>query len=81
MVFCPPEYPEFPPTIKFCTAINLKCIDDVTGIVLPCFSLLKEWKPTFTIQKLLLGLRNEMIIERKTIQPPENAKFPDISFQ
>eukprot|EP01105_Mastigella_eilhardi_P028140 TRINITY_DN907_c0_g1_i2.p1 TRINITY_DN907_c0_g1~~TRINITY_DN907_c0_g1_i2.p1 ORF type:complete len:139 (-),score=40.82 TRINITY_DN907_c0_g1_i2:107-523(-) len=80
---CDDAYPRKAPSLKFISRINLACVDQRTGVVLPqCFAPLGQWSvnapPKQTFEFLLTELRKEMAspANRRLPQPPENATFP-----
>lgn len=75
---CGPQYPGKPPVARFISRINLPCVDQQTGFVLPAkFPLLKDWKPSYSMEILLLELRKEMASgsNRRLPQPEEGEVF------
>lgn len=39
------------------------------------FALLKEWKPQYTMENVLVAIKNEMVNNRKLPQPPEGSHW------
>jgi hypothetical protein len=57
-MFCGPEYPTEPPTIRFISRVNVPCVDQNTGTVIPAeLPCLRDWKRDFTMETVLLELR------------------------
>jgi ubiquitin-conjugating enzyme E2 variant len=56
-VVCGPDYPQKPPEITFLNKINIPSVNQTNGRVekLP---VLKDWKPTTTIENILIALKN-----------------------
>jgi len=77
-IHCGNEYPHKPPTVKFVSRINMACVNQSTGAVdVRHFSILSQWKDEYSIETILVGLRNEMTSgqNRKLAQPPEGTNF------
>lgn len=75
---CGPQYPDSPPLVRFRSRINLPCVDNKTGKVLPAkFALLRNWKRSYNMEILLLELRKEMASgsNRKLPQPAEGEVY------
>ena len=73
---CDETYPEKPPVIKFNSKINLPCIDQSNGnVIVSKFSLFANWSPSYTLEKVLIGLKNEMITHKKVAQPADGDMF------
>ena len=56
---CGDDYPAKAPTIKFNSKINLTQVNG-TGQVTNSFGMFNPWKPEYTMEKLLIGLKQEM---------------------
>lgn len=68
-LFCGPNYPDQPPSVKFISKINLPCVDN-NGIVNPsAFKTLNNWQSNYSLEILLLDLR-------KLMADPANKKLP-----
>jgi len=77
-IICGDEYPQRPPTVKFVSRINMACINQSNGQVdTRHFPILAQWKEEYTLETILVGLRNEMTSaqNRKLSQPPEGTNF------
>lgn len=58
MIECGPSYPDEPPTVKFCTSVNMTQVDqsgNVTGL-----QIMRTWRRENTIEDVLLALLSEM---------------------
>lgn len=75
-ITCGPQYPNAPMTARFTSKINLPCVNQQNGTIEPSkFSLFKNWNPDTTMEKMLLGLKNEMIANKKAPQPPDGDMY------
>jgi len=77
-IHCGPDYPAKPPTIKFVSRINMASVNQQNGTVDPrTFPILAQWKEDYSIETILVGLRNDMTAaqNRKLPQPPEGTNF------
>jgi ubiquitin-conjugating enzyme E2 variant len=75
---CGPDYPDKPPTVKFISRINLSCVDETTGQVIPQkLACLANWRREYTLETILVEIRREMARphNRKLPQPPEGSTF------
>ncbi|CCH57991.1 hypothetical protein TBLA_0A01900 [Henningerozyma blattae CBS 6284] len=75
---CGPNYPDAPPVLFFISKINLPCVSPKTGQVMPSeFHLLRDWKRSCTMEKILLELRKEMASpsNKRLPQPKEGSTF------
>ena len=73
---CGDQYPNVPPTIKFNSKINIPCVNQSNGVVEPSkFHMFKSWNPDYTMEKVLIGLKNEMISNKKAPQPADGDMF------
>ena len=73
-IVCGPEYPEKPPSISFANKINIPSVNQNNGRV-ENLGLLKAWKNTTTIENILVALKNEMMANKGSKQPPEDAYY------
>jgi ubiquitin-conjugating enzyme E2 variant len=70
------DYPSLPPEVSFNSKINLPCVNQSNGRVEPSkFSLFSNWKSDYTMEKVLIAIKNEMIANKKLPQPPEGDTF------
>ncbi|GMM45695.1 E2 ubiquitin-conjugating protein [Pichia kluyveri] len=72
------NYPLEPPTIKFISKINLPCVDNSNGNIIPSkFKTLQNWNYNYSIEILLLDLRKLMAdpANKKLPQPNENEVY------
>eukprot|EP00929_Paragymnodinium_shiwhaense_P066170 TRINITY_DN33159_c0_g1_i1.p1 TRINITY_DN33159_c0_g1~~TRINITY_DN33159_c0_g1_i1.p1 ORF type:complete len:196 (+),score=34.80 TRINITY_DN33159_c0_g1_i1:60-647(+) len=70
-ITCGPHYPDVPPAVRFCTPVNMTCVD-VDMSVKPTWSLLGNWRREYTIERVLDHLRREM-------SSSQNSKLPQPS--
>eukprot|EP01016_Furgasonia_blochmanni_P045518 TRINITY_DN6433_c0_g1_i12.p2 TRINITY_DN6433_c0_g1~~TRINITY_DN6433_c0_g1_i12.p2 ORF type:complete len:121 (-),score=13.06 TRINITY_DN6433_c0_g1_i12:676-1038(-) len=80
-IVCGDEYPGKPPLVKFVTKVNMDCVNPSTGQVDSTkFSILKNWSKSYTLETILVGLKNEMgsAANKKKSQPGEGETFPQI---
>ena len=69
-------YPNAPPQIKFNSKINLPCVNQQNGkIDASKFNMFKNWQKKYTLEDCLLGLKQEMIVNKKLNQPPDGDMF------
>ena len=57
---CGPEYPDKPPSVKFITRINMKCVHKSGGVDPRMVPILQRWQRDYTIKNLLQELRRLM---------------------
>ena len=73
---CGNDYPSAPPEVSFNSKINLPCVNQNNGKVEPSkFNMFSNWKTEYTMEKILIGLKNEMISHKKLAQPPEGDMY------
>lgn len=72
-----PNYPVQPPVVKFVSRINLTCVNQTTGLVMPDLPALASWNRDSKIENVLVGLKNAMMTpqNRRLPQPSEGARF------
>ena len=76
-IVCDNNYPKVPPKVKFVTKINLPCVNQSNGEILPnSLNVLKNWNRDCTIESYLQAIKSEMDSNlTKLKQPPEGSKF------
>merc|ERR1719198_769195 len=74
-IVCGETYPSTAPQVKFNSKINIPCVDQSTGKVTNRFSLFSNWNNTYTMEKVLIGLKNEMIANKKLPQPADGDMY------
>ena len=62
--------------MSFQSKINLPSVNQSTGRVEPHkFGIFVNWKPDYDMEKVLIGLKNEMIANKKAAQPADGDMF------
>ena len=76
-IVCDNNYPKVPPKVKFVTKINLPCVNQSNGEILPnSLNVLRNWNRDYTIESYLQAIKSEMDSNlTKLKQPPEGSKF------
>jgi len=77
-IYCDKDYPNKPPGVKFISRINLACVNQQNGAVeANKFSVLGSWSNSYSIETILVGLKNEMTsaTNRRLAQPAEGLTF------
>ena len=74
-ITCPEEYPAKPPIFKFNSKINIPCVDQSNGNVTNKFKMFNPWNASYTLETLLIGLKNEMIANKKAAQPADGDMY------
>ena len=76
-IVCDNNYPKVPPKVKFVTKINLPCVNQSNGEIVPnSLNILKSWNRDCTIESYLQAIKAEMDKSLSKIkQPPEGSKF------
>lgn len=74
-IVCGDNYPASAPEFKFNSKINLPCVDQSNGKVTNKFKMFNPWNSTYTLETLLIGLKNEMIANKKAAQPADGDMF------
>ena len=70
------DYPSNPPVLKFQSKINLPFVNQNNGAVDPSkFSMFKNWNKSYTLEKVLIGIKNEMINNKKLPQPADGDMY------
>eukprot|EP00593_Proboscia_inermis_P011073 CAMPEP_0171301952 /NCGR_PEP_ID=MMETSP0816-20121228/11213_1 /TAXON_ID=420281 /ORGANISM="Proboscia inermis, Strain CCAP1064/1" /LENGTH=146 /DNA_ID=CAMNT_0011779963 /DNA_START=93 /DNA_END=533 /DNA_ORIENTATION=- len=75
---CTDRYPAVPPEVRFISRINMTCVDQRTGAIIPSkLPATKNWNRNMGIEEILLSLRSEMCSDsnRRLRQPPEGQIF------
>ena len=73
---CGPNYPSQAPEVAFQSKINLPCVNQSNGkIETSKFGLFANWKTEYSMEKILIGLKNEMITHKKLAQPADGDMF------
>ena len=76
-IVCDDNYPKVPPKVKFITKINLPCVNQGNGEILPnSLNVLKNWNRDCTLESYLTAIRDKIKNNlKKYPQPPEGSKF------
>lgn len=77
-ITCNENYPLTPPEIKFISKINLPCVDQSNGdIIIQKFPTILNWKPSYSLEIILLDLRKLMASpsNKKLVQPNEGDTY------
>ena len=76
-IVCDENYPKVPPKVKFVTKINIPCVNQSNGEILPnSLNILKSWNRDCTIESYLQAIKVEMEKSlTKLKQPPEGSRF------
>ena len=74
-ITCGDSYPAVAPEFKFNSKINLPCVNQSNGKVEKTFHMFKNWNPEYTMEKILIGLKNEMQQNKKAPQPADGDMF------
>lgn len=73
---CGENYPKVQPEVRFMSKINIPSVNQSNGQVDPKkFPLFVKWNWETTIEKILLGLRQEMIQNKKAPQPQDGDMY------
>ncbi|EPS40714.1 hypothetical protein H072_5375 [Dactylellina haptotyla CBS 200.50] len=75
---CDENYPDVPPSVQFISRVNLPCVDQNTGQVIPTqLTCLAQWKRDYTMEHVLVELRRSMAhpSNRKLPQAPEGSTY------
>ena len=73
---CGPNYPQVAPLVKFTSKINLPSVNQSNGTVESSkFPLFKSWSQHTTMEKILIGLKQEMIANKSAKQPADGDFF------
>jgi len=75
-ITCGPQYPSVPMTARFTSKINLPSVNQQNGTIeAHKFSLFKQWNPETTMEKMLIGLKKEMVENKKMPQPADGDMY------
>ena len=74
-ITCHNEYPDTPPRVQFQSKVNLPCVNKDNGRVEPKFSVFANWNKTYTMEKILVGLKSEMVANKKLPQPNDGEVY------
>nr|AAD34540.2 E2 ubiquitin-conjugating enzyme variant [Sterkiella histriomuscorum] len=73
---CGENYPNQAPIVHFQSKVNLPCVNQANGKVEPNkFSVFQNWNNSYTMEKILIGLKNEMIAHKKLAQPADGEMY------
>eukprot|EP00352_Strombidinopsis_acuminata_P009151 CAMPEP_0176364106 /NCGR_PEP_ID=MMETSP0126-20121128/19564_1 /TAXON_ID=141414 ORGANISM="Strombidinopsis acuminatum, Strain SPMC142" /NCGR_SAMPLE_ID=MMETSP0126 /ASSEMBLY_ACC=CAM_ASM_000229 /LENGTH=136 /DNA_ID=CAMNT_0017720627 /DNA_START=39 /DNA_END=449 /DNA_ORIENTATION=+ len=69
---CGAHYPNQPPVVRFTSKINIPSVNQNNGSVeTNKFPMFVQWRSEYTIEKILIALKQEMIANRKNSQPAD----------
>eukprot|EP00299_Pterocystis_sp_00344_P004191 c15056_g1_i1.p1 GENE.c15056_g1_i1~~c15056_g1_i1.p1 ORF type:complete len:143 (+),score=27.81 c15056_g1_i1:57-485(+) len=77
-IVCDETYPTAPPRVRFVTKVNLTCVDQKTGEIIPSkLAIFQRWKYDNTIADVLTEIRGQMALKEnsKLPQPAEGTTF------
>ena len=74
-ITCDDNYPASAPTLKFNSKVNLPCVNQANGMVTNKFKMFNPWNASYTLETLLIGLKNEMIANKKLAQPADGEMY------
>lgn len=75
IIYCDENYPDVPPTVKFDTKIDMTCVDSNGRVMKNSLNILKNWNRSYTIEKILTSLRQEMLSSaNKRLQQPNEGE-------
>ena len=75
-ITCGENYPEVPPTIVFNSKINLPCVNQTNGTIDKTkFHMFANWRADYSLEKILIGLKQEMLNNKKAAQPADGDMF------
>jgi len=73
---CGPDYPSKMPKVRFTSKINIPSVNQSNGIVEASkFPLFQKWNWETTMEKILIGLKQEMIANKKNPQPADGDMY------
>jgi ubiquitin-conjugating enzyme E2 variant len=70
-IVCGEKYPVEAPEMKFVSKVNLPFVNKDNGTVTKSFTLFNPWKPEYTMEKLLIGIKDGMMKNKTLAQPPD----------
>ena len=68
-ITCGDNYPRDKPEVRFNSKINIPSVNQQNGTVTNSFPLFAKWNWETTMEKILIGLKQEMISNKKLPQP------------
>lgn len=74
-IICDENYPATPPQLRFNSKINIPCVNQSNGAVTTHFKMFNPWSSTYTLETVLIGLKNEMISNKKLAQPADGEMY------
>ena len=72
---CGPNYPSQPPEVHFQSKVNLPCVNSTGKVESGKFSVFANWNGSYDMEKILIGLKNEMIAHKKLPQPADGDMY------
>merc|ERR1711976_489676 len=73
-IYCGEDYPNVAPEVRFISRVNMDCVNQDNGSIIKSkFNTLKNWNSEYTIETILIELRNQMSssAHKHLAQPPE----------
>jgi ubiquitin-conjugating enzyme E2 variant len=75
-ITCGPNYPAVAPVVRFQNKVNIPSVNQGNGLVEPNkFPLFMKWSPETTMEKILIALKQEMIVNKKNSQPADGDMY------
>jgi ubiquitin-conjugating enzyme E2 variant len=76
LIECGPNYPMIAPIVRFTSKVNLPSVNQSNGLVEPNkFPLFRNWQKETNMEKILIGLKQEMIANKSAKQPADGDFF------
>lgn len=73
---CGPNYPNSPPEVSFVSKINIPSVNQSNGKVEPSkFATFANWRTEYTMEKVLIDIKSEMIQNRRNQQPADGDTY------